>query len=136
MKVFENELELLRHESASSSISLLKKCNEHETTKSELEDKKKYLAQMGLLNQKTKVRLEQEKHGKSSQEQAVKDVEQLLVDHEKELKKVESNIHALNDKMFKDSQNLASLRRDEFNLIAEIKSAQVSNTKILFFLYP
>jgi len=125
-KSFENELEILRHENVSSSLSLVKIRNEHTMLETELKEGEKQLKQMEKLYKTTKQKLDKETLGKISQEQTVKDIEDLLVNHEKELKKVVSYIQTLNDLMFKDSQHLASLRKNELNLITDIKSAQVS----------
>ena len=122
---FINEVEILRHENVSSSISLAKTKNELEASEATLEEKKKQLNKVERQFENAKRRLQQEKKEKKSQEDAIKDVEQMLVNHEKELRSSENNVQTLNDQMFKDSQYLAELRKDELTLITDIKSAQV-----------
>ena len=130
-KSFQNELDILRYENMTSSVSLLKKNNKHSASVSKLRERTDSLKKMQEQVEATKSKLTQEKKSKVTQEEAVKELEDLLMHHEKELKKAENNIQGLNDQMFKESQNLAELRRVESNLITDIKSSQVRLYNIL-----
>ncbi|KAL7441414.1 hypothetical protein ACHAXM_007821 [Skeletonema potamos] len=70
--------------------------------------------------------LSSERDGASSKERVAEEVEALLAIREKELDQAEKRMASLKQKIYKDSQKLSDLRKQEADLIAEVKGAQAN----------
>ena len=90
-------------------------------------DEKKEQVEL-LTNQlgDVKSKLANEKLDTSSKERLAESIEKTLASREKELQQAEKNITSIKNKMYKDSLKLADLRKQEADLIADIRGAQAN----------
>ena len=125
------ELDALRIEMAASTQSLQKKTAEEKMTRSEVEQRKVQLSEFKNRFTAIKKRLDDEKNTTLSQERAAMDIEKQLDDRRKELKQKDQILQSLQDKLFKHSQELGSLRKAEADLQIDIASAQSACKNLL-----
>ena len=90
--------------------SLGKKKERAETLSKQLDD-----ARLKVTNEKQDV---------TSKERKAESMETILADRERDLSAAERGIETLRKAMYRDSQRLAQLRKQEFELIADIKGTQ------------
>lgn len=121
-----DELEVLKHESAASATALQRLQAEYEGCENEFTRKKAQLVSFQDRCDDIKRRLDEEKKVTLSTEKATIQVEKYLAEREKELKQADAHLQSLKELMFKDSQHLAELRKQEGDLIAEIKNTQAT----------
>ena len=126
MQSFQDEYDILKAESVATTASLQKTKTKSEISAQEVSEKTKQLELFRKRIEEMKALLETEKQQTLSKEKINQHVEERLKAREKDLRSVELETEALRERMFKDSQHLAKLRKQESNLIAEIKSTQVS----------
>ena len=93
-----------------------------------LDQKKDHAGMLSIQLEDVKDKLANEKLDTSSKERLAETIEKTLVDREKELKQADKNIASLKNKMYKDSERLAYLRKQEADLIADIHGTH-ANTK-------
>ena len=93
-----------------------------------LDQKKDHAGMLSIQLEDVKDKLANEKLDTSSKERLAETIEKTLVDREKELKQADNNIASLKNKMYKDSERLAYLRKQEADLIADIHGTH-ANTK-------
>uniref|UniRef100_A0A6U6L7L3 Coiled-coil domain-containing protein 39 n=1 Tax=Odontella aurita TaxID=265563 RepID=A0A6U6L7L3_9STRA len=125
-----DELEVLKHESSASATALQKLQTEQKGFENEYTRKREQLASFRNRCDEIKMRLDEEKKATLSREKATIQVEKFLAEREKELKQADVHLQVLKDQQFKDSQYLADLRREEGDLIAEIKNAQANQKNL------
>ena len=93
----------------------------------ELSQKKSQFERFLDRFQQIKCRLDEEKKSTVISKLGVQEVEKKLKERGHELKLENDKVFALKDQMFKDSQRLAEVRKNEANIISEIKGTQVSS---------
>lgn len=93
-----------------------------------LDKKKEEVDTLASVLEDTKKRLTSGKQDTDSKERMAESIEKALAEREKELHQAEKNITGLKNKMYKDSQRLSNLRKQEADLIADIHGTQ-SNIK-------
>ncbi len=125
-----DEFDVLKLESAAATTSLQKSKAKVDVAVQEFSDKSKQLETFQKRFDIIKTDLDTEKNLTLSKEKRSEYIEAQRESKEKELKQLEGKVHKLRERMFNDSDNLARLRDKESNLIAEIKSTQVSLFKV------
>lgn len=129
---FHDELDLLKAESAATTLTLEKRKAETFLLVKDNEEKTEILevlrTKVGTLHEQ----LVNEKKTVVSKEKITQHVEQRLQQKQKELKQAHTRYETLKEKMFQESKHLAKLRQKELNFINEIKSTQVRK-QISFF---
>ena len=121
---FLEELDALRIEMMASSQSLQERTAEEKITRSDLEQRKAQLSEFKDRYDSIKKRLEDEKKTTLSQERAAMDIEKQLAIRRKEVKQKDQILQALQDKLFKHSQEIDNLRKAEADLQIDIASSQ------------
>lgn len=107
-----------------SSQSLQERTAEEKITRGDLEQRKVQLSEFKDRYAAIKKRLDDEKKATLSQERAAMDIEKQLAIRRKELKQKDQILQALQDKLFKHSQEIDNLRKAEGDLQIDIASSQ------------
>ena len=123
---FKDDLEALQFESVSLSTSIMNKRAKYSSIEVELQGKETHLNLLRKVCDSIKAKVEDEKEKTSSRTNDAKLAEGYIKDLEKNLKSLTMSFQAVKEKMFYESQGLSRYRRDEKNLISEIKGSQVS----------
>lgn len=126
LQSLQDEFDVLKLESAAATSSLEKSKAKVDIAVQEVSDKTKQLETFQKRFDSIKADLDAEKNLTLSKEKRSEYIEAQRHVKEKELKQLEGAVHTLRERMIKDSDNLARLRENESDLIAEIKSTQVS----------
>lgn len=120
------ELDALKTESIASSQSLQHAKIKAEVTAKEVSEKSKQLDLFHNRVEAIKRQLASEKSTTFSKEKKSQNIENRLKSREKEMKQVDAKHEEFRKKLFQESQHMVKLREEEFDLIGEIKSTQVS----------
>ena len=123
---FLEELDALRMETVGSAQALQNQTTEQKVTQNELELKKIQLVNFKERYDSIKKRLEDAKKTAMSQERTAIEIEKQLNDRRKEIKQKDQLLQSLQDKLFKHSQEVDHLRKNEADLQFDITSAQSS----------
>jgi len=119
-----DEIDSLQRENSMVVAAVENKRAEKKRAQKGLDQKK---GQVGMLTKQlddVKKKIVDEKLDTCSKERIAETIEKALVKREKELQQAEKNIASLKNKMYKDSQRLADLRKQEADLIADIHGTQ------------
>ena len=120
------EVNVLKAESIASSQSLQKAKTESKAAANEVSEKLKQLELFQNHVEEIKRQLGSEKDLILSKDKISQNAEDRLNAREKEMKLMEKRNEDLRKRLYQESQHMAKLREKESNLIAEIKSTQVS----------
>uniref|UniRef100_A0A7S4M111 Coiled-coil domain-containing protein 39 n=1 Tax=Guillardia theta TaxID=55529 RepID=A0A7S4M111_GUITH len=126
----QDELEIVRTTLAKVASELSLKRVHVANGKAELEQKRDRLEVVRRKQAETKKRLENEYLATNDLEKSAHQIEMINREQEKTLKSTEKELVALKQEMFKQSQELFNLRKDEANLIAEISGAQSADRNL------
>jgi chromosome segregation ATPase len=121
-----DEIVSLQRENSMVATAVETKRAKQKMAQNGLEQKKEQVGMLMKMLENTKGKLANEQLDTTSREQISETIEKTLENREKELQQVERNISSLKNKMYKDSQRLADLRKHESDFIADIHGAQGS----------
>ena len=130
-----DELEVVRSTLGKVTNELVLKRAQVANAKEELEHKKERLEAARRRQAETKKRLENEFLATNDLEKSAHQIEELNREQDKALKLTHKELTALKQDMFKQSQELFALRKDEANLIAEISGAQSADRNLRCYVY-
>ena len=121
-----DEVGSLRRETSMLAATMENRRSEWKRVQQGLENKEKQATLLFERVQDLKSQLENEKHGTNSEELRTESIEKSVANREKELQQAEKDITELKKCQYKESQRLATLRKKEGNLIADIQGTQAS----------
>lgn len=121
-----DEVGSLQRENSMAAAAVENKRAEHKRAQKGLEEKHERVGVLSKQLTGVKSKLANEKLDTTSKERLAESIEKTLADREKELQQAEKNIESLKKKMYKDSQRLADLRKQEADLIADIHGTQAN----------
>ncbi len=127
---FKDELDALQLECVASENSLQETKHFYDAIDIELSQKKSQFERFIDRFQQVKFRLDEEKKLTVIGKLGVQEVEKKLKEREQELKLENDKVFSLKEQMFRDSQRLAEVRKNESNIISEIKGTQVSSCEV------
>ena len=125
-----DELEVVRSTLSKVASDLANKRSQVANAKDALEQKKERLEMARRRQAETKKRLENEFLATNDLEKSAHQIEELNKEQERALKLTDKELTVLKQDMFKQSQELFALRKDEANLIAEISGAQSADRNL------
>mmetsp|Transcript_40081 Transcript_40081/g.95053 ORF Transcript_40081/g.95053 Transcript_40081/m.95053 type:complete len:886 (+) Transcript_40081:189-2846(+) len=126
----QDELDVVRSTLSKVAGDLAMKRVQVKNAKDSLEAKKVALEAARRQQAETKRRLENEFLASNDLEKSAQQITELNREQEKALKVTEKELAALKQDMFKQSQELFNLRKEEANLIAEISGAQSADRNL------
>mmetsp|Transcript_12121 Transcript_12121/g.27996 ORF Transcript_12121/g.27996 Transcript_12121/m.27996 type:complete len:922 (-) Transcript_12121:343-3108(-) len=126
----QDELEVVRGTLAKCAADLQQAKVRVSNSRDMLEAKKEKLEAVRKKNADVKRRLEQEYLTTADLEKNAKQIHQLHKEEEVRLKATEKELQELKQEMFKKSQALFNLRKEEANLIAEISGAHTADRNL------
>ena len=118
------EVDSLQRENSMILASVQNKDSERRRTLGSLSQKKERAEKLSEELEDARLKATSEKQDVSSRERKAESIETALADRERDLSVAERGIDALRKNMYRDSQRLAQLRKQEFELIADIKGTQ------------
>ena len=121
-----DEVDSLQRENSTVAAAMDNRRAERKRVLEGLEQKKEHAGLLAKQLADVKGKLANEKSDTTSKERIAETIEITLAKREKELQQAEKNITSLKKKMYKDSQRLADLRKQEADLIADIQGAQAN----------
>ncbi|KAL9190836.1 hypothetical protein ACHAXT_000542 [Thalassiosira profunda] len=121
-----DEVGSIQRENAMVAAAVSNRTAERKRAQDGLEQKKEHAVELAKQLGDAKGKLASQKLDTSSKERLAESIEKTLASREKELVQAEKNITSLKNKMYKDSQRLAGLRKQEADLIADIHGAQAN----------
>jgi len=130
LQEFKDEVEVLKNELQKAASDLMQRRSENVNLNTELENKKQLLEQARRRFHAVKKQLQTAQKSTDDVEQVCQVRETELRDKEAELEGAEKELRQLKEAMFKQSQELFSLRQKESNLIAEIAGAQAASKNL------
>jgi len=126
----QDELEVVRGTLAKCAADLQQAKVKVANSRDMLEAQKEKLEQTRKKNAEVKRRLEQEYLTTADLEKNAKQIHSMHREEEVRLKATDKELQELKQEMFKKSQALFSLRKDEANLIAEISGAHTADRNL------
>jgi len=121
-----DEINSLKGENTILAAAVESKRAEEKRAIDRLEHTQEHVEALTSQLEQVKNDLSSERDGASSKERVAEEVEALLAIREKELDQAEKRMASLKQKIYKDSQKLSDLRKQEADLIAEVKGAQAN----------
>lgn len=118
------EVDSLQRENSMILASVENKDSERRRTLGSLSQKRERTEALSEQLDDARLKATNEKQDVSSKERKAESMETILADRERDLSVAERGIDTLRKAMYRDSQRLAQLRKQEFELIADIKGTQ------------
>ncbi len=125
-RALSDEINSLKSENAILAATVESKRAEEKRALDGLEQTQEQVEALTSQLEQVRNDLSSEMDGATSKERVAEEIEALLATRERELDQAEKKMTGLKQKMYKDSQKLAYLRKQEADLIAEVKGTQAN----------